>query len=241
MKCPNCGFNNRENAKVCENCGEVFQPNPQSQDISEEELTPSSREFWREGSIGGFISWFFSAILSFLASVFILLIVIGILLRVLVYQCRLNIPIPPDWDFLPEVVIYYWNWADEWQMKHCPDLIEGNYFFGSEPLLTFISQEENAESIQTPECAPGSITFSPWSAPAGTTFGISLDGFAPNETIHACWYFPSSALVNCANLIADNQGHRETVYWSEDLDPIGEYRMDAHGACATASVKWTVE
>ncbi|MDO9546042.1 MAG: hypothetical protein Q7J07_04730 [Pelolinea sp.] len=197
-----------------------------------------SKKHRRKGGFGRFISGLFSSIFSFLILMFVLLLVIAVLLAVLVYQCRLNIPIPPEWDFLPKVVIHYWNWADEWQMERCPDLAEGNYFFGSEPLPKF---DEQGEMIIVPECAAASITFSPWSAPAGTTFKISLDGFAPNETIHACWYFPSSALVNCTDMESDSQGHRETVYWSGGTDPVGQYRMDAQGDCAAASVEWTVE
>ena len=238
MKCPNCYFENRENVKVCENCGEIFQPDLESQDIPEELTRSGPKKYRQKGRLVRIISGLFSAIFSFLFSMLMLLLLIIVLLGVIVYQCRLNIPIPPGWNFLPKVVTHYWNWVDEWQMERCQDLAEGNNFLGSELLPKL---DEQSEVFLTPECAPASITFSPWSAPAGTTFDISLDGFTPNETIHACWYYPSSALVNCSDLESDDQGHRETVYWSDGTDPIGQYRMDAQGECASASVEWTVE
>lgn len=238
MKCPNCFFDNRENVKICEQCGEIFQPALEPEDNPEELTGSASKKFRRKGRLGRFISGFFSAIFSFLITIFILLLVITILLGVLVYQCRLNIPIPPEWDFLPKVVVFYWNWVDEWQMGRCPDLTMENKIFDSELIPIF---DEQVEDTVASECAPGSITFSPWSAAAGATFDISLDGFAPKETIRACWYYPSSALVNCTDLESDDQGHRETIYWSSSTDPVGQYRMDAQGECTSASVEWTIE
>lgn len=36
MECPNCYFDNRENVKVCENCGEIFKPASIPRDVPEE-------------------------------------------------------------------------------------------------------------------------------------------------------------------------------------------------------------
>jgi len=233
MKCPNCAFDNQKNLNMCENCGEdlrtPFQP---------EYKSTSHMRSREKGKIGSFIGQVFSGIFSFLVIIILLILIIATILVVLIIQCRLNIPISPEWDFLPKVVSNYWIWADDWQMEKCPTLTKGNYFFGEEPLPKF---DDEGELLVESECSHASITFSPWSAPAGSSFEISLDGFSPNDTIDACWYYPSGALVNCIDLQADEEGHRDTLYWSNSTGPIGKYLMEAQGQCSFASVEWTVE
>jgi hypothetical protein len=233
MKCPNCYFDNQKNINVCENCGEDLYPPSQP----ENNITPNTG-YRRKRGFGFFIGKLFSGIFSFLGYIIVLLLITIAILAVLIFQCRLNIPLPPAWDFLPKVVISYWNWADDWQMEQCPDLNKNNYFFGSEPLPKF---DNEGNLVIEPECGQAAITFSPWSAPAGSIFEISLDSFSPNDTVHACWYYPSTALVNCTDLETDNEGHRDTKYWSSSTDPTGTYRMEAQGQCSSASVEWTVE
>jgi len=110
---------------------------------------------------------------------------------------------------------------------------------GDEPLPVF---DEEGEIITPPTpCTKGTITYSPTNAPAGSTFDISLDGFLANETVHACWYFPSGSLVNCSDLEVDENGHRDTYFWSEIDNPTGAYLMEVAGKCATVSVDWTIE
>lgn len=233
MRCPNCFFDNQKNANVCESCGEdLYSPSQSEYKIR------SNAGYHRQGKFGSFIGQLLSGIFSCLTYIIILLLVVIAILAALIYQCYLNIPIPPEWDFLPKNVISYWNWADDWQMERCPTLTKGNYFFGKEPLPRF---DKEGELLVESEYNQVSITFSPWSAPAGSSFEISLDGFSPNDTIHACWYYPSGALVNCADLETDEEGHRDTLYWSNSTDPIGKYLMEAQGQCASASVEWTVE
>ena len=233
MKCPNCSFDNQNNAKVCESCGEdlyhPFQP---------EYKIRANAGTHRPGNFGSFIWRLLSDIFSCLTTMIVLSLIISAILAVLIYQCHLNIPILSRWDFLPKKVISYWNWADDWQMERCPTLTEGNYFFGEEPLPRF---DNEGELLVESEYSQASITFSPWSAPSGSSFEISLDGFSPNDTIHACWYYPSGSLVNCTNLEADEDGHRDTLYWSNSTDPIGKYLMEAQGQSVSASAEWTVE
>jgi len=229
MKCPNCNFDNQKNVSICENCGEDF-------------FAPFQPEYKIRQNTGyhlsSFIGRLLSGIFSCLTYIIILTLVITTILAVLIYQCHLNIPILPGWDFLPKNVISYWNWADDWQTERCPKLTEGNYFFGEEPLTRF---DNEGELLVESEYGQASITFSPWSAPSGSSFEISLDGFSPNDTIHACWYYPSGALVNCTDLEADKDGHRDTLYWSNSTSPVGKYLMEAEGQFASASVEWTVE
>ncbi len=233
MKCPNCYFDNQKNNNVCEKCGEDLYPPFQP----EYKITPSTSTR-RQRRFGSFIERLFSDIFSCLSYIIILLLIAFTILAVLIFQCRLNIPILPGWDFLPQIMINYWGWADDWQMDRCPKLTEGNYFFGDKPMPKF---DDEGDLVIEPECEQATITFSPWSAPVGSSFEISLDGFSPNDTIHACWYYPSTTLVNCTDLESDEDGHRDTMYWSSSTDPIGTYHMEAQGQCSEASVEWTVE
>lgn len=201
---------------------------------------PSSNTGPREKN--RFFAWIrrlISSIFSCLMYIIFLILIVLTILVILIFQCRLNIPIPPQWNFLPNTVVNYWEWADDWQMSRCPELEEGNYILGGEPLPVF---DEEGEIIPIPTaCVEGSITFSPWNASAGSTFDISLDDFSANETLHACWYYPSGSLVNCVNLEVDENGHRETTYWSENDEPTGVYRMEVDGECASVSTEWTID
>jgi len=233
MRCPNCFFDNQKNTNVCESCGEdlypLFQP---------EYKIRSNAGTRRQGKFWAFIGQLLSGILSCLTTMIVLSLIMIAILALLIYLCHLNIPIPPRWDFMPKNVISYWNWADDWQVEKCPTLTEGNYFFGKEPLPRF---DDEGELLVESEYSQASITFSPWSAPAGSSFEISLDGFSANDTIHACWYYPSGALVNCTDLKADENGHRDTLYWSNSAGPVGKYLMEAQGQYTSASAEWTVE
>lgn len=42
-------------------------------------------------------------------------------------------------------------------------------------------------------------------------------------------------------LDADETGYRKTVFWSEEDDPPGEYRMEAKGDCSEADAVWLIE
>ncbi|MCD6355779.1 MAG: hypothetical protein J7L66_00715 [Anaerolineaceae bacterium] len=236
MKCSNCYYENKNGQNMCKNCNlKLHSPGERKNEKLYIIPRTGSRQISRPFT---FLWRLIASLFNFILYIIVLIICLGAILGVLVYQCRVNIPVHPDWDFLPNVVANYWNWADEWQMNRCPKLTEKNYLFGDEPIPKF---DGEGELIVTPECGNASITFAQWSAPAGTTFKISLDGFPPNETIHCCWYFPSSVLVNCTDLEADKNGHRDTVYWSSDQDPKGKYRMEAQGGCANAIVEWTIE
>ena len=233
MRCPNCFFDNQKNVNVCESCGEDLFPPSQP----EYRIRANAGYRW-QGKFGSFIGRLLSSIFSCLTCIIVLLLAILTILAALIYLCHLNIPVPPRWDFLPKNAISYWNWADDWQTERCPKLTEGNYFFGENPLPKF---DKDGELLVEPENSQASITFSPWSAPAGSSFEISLDGFSANDTIHACWYYPSGALVNCTDLEANEEGHRGTLYWSNSTCPIGKYLMEAQGQRAFASAEWTVE
>ena len=240
MKCPNCYQENDKGRATCHNCGEDLTKispdyNPEEDFTPKETVSqPKKRapsRFFR------FIGRLIAGIFNFILYVVVLIVCIAAVMAVLFYQCRVNIPIPPDWEILPKVVVNYWNWADEWQMERCPKLTPDNYFFGNEPIPKF---DEEGELILEPECADAVITFDSWNAPAGTTFTISLDNFKPGETVEACWYYPSNALNNCATLTMDENGHEETVYFSSDQDPRGEYRMEVSGECPLVSTEWTI-
>ena len=236
MKCPICYFENTYNVNVCEKCGADLRASLNPQQAAYNNPNPGNREQNR------FLAWAgrqFSSFFSCVMYIIFLIFFILIILTILAFQCRLNIPIPPRWDFLPNSVINYWEWADDWQMSRCPDLEEGNYILGDEPLPVF---DEEGEIITPPTaCAGGTITFSPWNAATGSTFDISLDGFSANEILNACWYYPSGSLVNCTDLEVDENGHRDTVYWSESDEPTGIYRMEVDGECATVSTEWTID
>ena len=121
--------------------------------------------------------------------------------------------------------------------SHSHTVVKLGYIFTEQP--TF---DEEGEIITPPTaCARGTITFSPWNAAAGSTFDISLEGFSANETLHACWYYPSGSLVNCTDLEVDENGRRDTVYWSESDEPSGVYRMEVEGECVTVSTEWTID
>lgn len=244
MKCPNCYFDNQRNKNVCENCGSDLHP-PEPLPTTNPDMTPGMTSVPRSGSTGNGgrrllrgIGRMFVAIINFILYVAVLIICAAAILFVLLWQCRVNWPIAPNWEFLPKVVVNYWNWLDEWQMKRCPDLTPDNYFFGDEPVPTF---NQSGELVMNPDCGSAVITFSPQSAPAGTTLDISLDGFMPEETVQACWYFPSNKLENCLDLETDAEGHAETVYFSTNDYPRGTYRMEAEDSCPLVSQEFTLE
>ena len=244
MKCPNCYFDNQKNKNVCENCGSDLQP-PQPLPVSavDPALTPRATRMARPGGGGGsrllHAIWrFFAGILNFILYFAVIIICAAAILFVLIWQCRVNVPIAPNWEFMPKIAANYWNWLDGWQMKRCPDLTPNNYFFGDEPVPAF---DESGELVFAPECGPAVITFNPPSAPAGTTRNISLEGFMPEETVKACWFFPSGKLENCIDLQTDADGAAETVYFSDKSFPSGEYRMEVVDSCATVSQTFTLE
>ena len=244
MKCPNCYYENQRNKNVCENCGSDLHP-PEPLPTTDTSITPGMSRVPRSGSRGEGASRFvrgvgrfFGAIFSFILYGSVLIVCAAAILYVLLWQCRVNMPIAPDWEFLPKVVVHYWNWLDSWQMKRCPDLTPNNYFFGDEPVPAF---NENNELMNESQCGNAVITFSPQSAPAGTTLNISLDGFMPEEIVEACWFFPSKALENCLDLETDADGHVKTVYLSSNNFPRGIYRMEAQDSCNQVSQEFRLE
>jgi len=247
MICPACGFDNQKNKNVCRQCGSdlhsrlpdeytPIQPAPGSAPIQPAggyaEPRPAPKM--------SFFSRLLSALFSCLAYAIFLLLILITILALLILQCHLNIPNPPAWEFMPAAIAEYWDWADDWQMERCPDLAEDNYLFGSEPLPIFNNQGGMPIEIE-PVCRPGTINFAPRSAPVGSTFSITLEGFVPNEPLRACWYFPSTTLVNCADLEADAFGKTDTVYWSGENEPRGKYTMEVESLCGLVTANWTVE
>ena len=185
------------------------------------------------------IGRFFSGILNFILYIVVIIICVAAILGVLVWQCRVNIPIAPGWKFMPKIAANYWNWLDDWQMERCPKLAPDNYFFGDEPVPAF---DESGELVFEPECSPSVITFNPRSAPVGTFINISLDGFMPEETVRACWYLPlTTSTDDCLDLQTDENGHLETGYTSDKSYPKGVYRMEVQDSCALVSQEFTLE
>jgi hypothetical protein len=244
MKCPNCYYENQRNKNVCENCGSDLHP-PQPLPAADPSLTPGMSQVPRSKATHGGgsrllrgIGRFFNTILSFILYVVVLIICAAAILFVLLWQCRVNWPIAPNWEFLPKVAVHYWNWLDGWQMTRCPDLTPGNYFFGDEPVPVF---DESGAQMNGSQCGNAVISFSPQSAPAGTTLDISLDGFMPEETVEACWYYPSNALENCLDLMTDADGNAETVYLSSTNHPRGTYRMEVEDTCGQYSQEFCLD
>jgi len=168
----------------------------------------------------------------------VIIICAAAILFVLLWQCRVNLPVAPNWSFMPKIVANYWNWLDDWQMKRCPDLTPDNYFLGDEPVPAFGA---DGDLIFQPECGEAAITFTPESAPAGSTFTISLDHFTPDSTLKSCWYFPSTKLENCADLDTDEDGHRDTAYFSDANSPTGTYLMEVEDECGMVRKEFVVE
>jgi len=239
MKCPKCYFLNEDDRTTCAFCGADLPLDDSEEALQTLRKSRKSKQARRQirQTMGGIRRWIanlFFFILYALVTVMCILIILFILVR----QCVVNWPIAPEWDFLPNVVVNYWNWLDEWQMKRCPDLMPDNYFFGDEPVPIF--DESGALTVES-ACGNAVITFNPQSAPAGTTMDISLDGFMPEETIEACWYYPSTKLENCIDLQTDADGQAETVYFSSSDYPRGTYRMEAEDSCALVSQDFILE
>ncbi len=222
MKCPNCDHDNPKGLWECEECGANFEK--------------STRSAGRRNSTDLFSnlsSCFISGISYFLITVLIAL-TIG---AVAVFNCTFDVPDVPQEGY-PAQILTIWENIDNLQKTKCADT-----GYAGESKEKEIGESLKSDTVEEGKqdsaiCGQPSIRFEPAGGTIGTTFEIFLEGFSVNDEIKTCWYYPSGELINCAEIDADENGFRKTVYWSEEDDPPGEYRMEAKGKCSEANAAW---
>jgi len=224
MICPNCNHDNPEGARQCEECGADF---------------GKTVQFPRHRESTGIFSSLTSCITSCLSYVLIALLVGITVAAVALFNCIFNFPEAPKEGY-PEQILTLWEKIDNLQKSKC----EKSGFAG-ESEKTGTPEERPTEIFEeTAEeesmCGQPRIRFEPSAGTISATFDIYLDGFSANDSIQACWYYPSGELINCAELQSDKNGYRKTTFWSEKSDPAGEYRMEAQGVCSEAEATWTI-
>jgi len=191
---------------------------------------------------------FAKTFLYFVFKAIFFLILLGIILgAVWAYACVFKFPDLPEWNF-PEKIVDVWEKITSLQRQQCSDL---GYWFGEdatrhEKLME--ASEVVEEGVEKPvveesepqQCGSPSIRVEPPQGEIGSTFKIFLSGFSPNDKINTCWYYPDGEEINCTILDANEEGNRETTFWSESDDPPGEYGMNAVGVCSSVEITWII-